>query len=64
MQELGHKEDWAPKNWYFWTAVLKKTLESPLDSKEVTPVDPKGSQPWIFIGKTDAEAATLNILAT
>ena len=53
--ELDYKESWAPKNWYFWTVVLKKTLESPLDCKEVQPVHPKGNQSWIFIGRTDAE---------
>ena len=56
MWELDHKESWAPKNWCFWTVVLKKTLESPLDSKKVQPINPKGNQSWIFIGKTDAEA--------
>ena len=54
--ELDHKENWAPKNWCFWTVVLEKTLESPLDCKEIQPVHPKGNQSWIFIGKTDAEA--------
>ena len=56
--ELGHKENWAPKNWYFWTVVLEKTLESPLDYKEIKPVHPKGNQSWIFIGRTDAEVET------
>ena len=56
MWELEDKEGWVPKNWCFWTVVLEKTLESPLDTKEVKPVNPKGNQPWIFIGKTDAEA--------
>ena len=56
MWELDHKEDWTPKNWCFQTVVLKKTLESPLDSKEIQPVHPKGSEPWIFIGRTDGEA--------
>ena len=56
MQELDHKEGWAPKNWCFWIVVLEKTLESPLDSKEIKPVHPKGNQPWIFTGRTDAEA--------
>ena len=56
--ELGYKESWAPKNWCFWTAVLEKTLESPLDSKEIQLVNPKGNQSWIFIGRTDAEAKT------
>ena len=54
--ELDYEEDWAPMNWCFWTVVLEKTLESPLDSKEIKPVSPKGNQPWIFIGRTDAEA--------
>ena len=58
MWELGHKESWAPKNWCFWTVVLEKTLESPLDCKEIQPVHPKGNQSWIFIGRTDAEAET------
>ena len=56
--ELDHKEGWTSKNWCFWIVVLKKTLESPLESKEVKPVDPKGNQPWIFIGRTDADAET------
>ena len=56
MWELHHKESWAPKNWCFWTVVLEKTLESPLDSKEIQPVHPKGNQSWICIGRTDAEA--------
>ena len=54
--ELDHKEGWALKNWCFWTVVLEKTLESPLDCKEIQPVHPKGNQSWIFIGRTDAEA--------
>ena len=58
MWELDHKESWAPKNWCFWTVVLEKTLESPLDCKEIQPVYPKGNQPWIFIERTDAEAET------
>ena len=53
---LDHKESWALKNWCFWTVVLKKTLESPLDCKEIKPVNPKGNQSWIFIGRTGAEA--------
>ena len=53
---LDHKETWALKNWNFWTVVLDKTLESPLYRKEMKPVNPKGNQPWIFIGRTDAEA--------
>ena len=52
------KESWALKNWCFWTMVLEKTLESPLDCKEIQPVHPKGNQSWIFIGRTDAEAET------
>ena len=55
MWESDHKEGWAPKNWCFWTVVVEKTLESPLDCKEIQPVHPKGNQPWIFIGRTDAE---------
>ena len=55
MWEMDYKESWVPKNWWFWTVVLEKTLESPLNSKEIKPVDPKGNQPWIFIGRTDAE---------
>ena len=58
MWELDYKESWAPKNWCFWTVVLEKTLESPLDWKEIKPVNPKGNQSWIFIGRTDAEAET------
>ena len=50
------KAEWAPRNWCFWTVVLEKTLESPLDCKEIKPVDPKGNQSWIFIGWTDADA--------
>ena len=56
MWELGQKESWAPKNWCFWTVVLKKTLESPLDYKEIKPVNFKRNQSWIFIRRTDAEA--------
>jgi len=55
MWELDNKEGWAPKNWCFWTVVLEKTLESPLDSKEIKPVNPKGNQPWIFTARTVAE---------
>ena len=58
MWELDYKESWVPKNWCFWTVVLKKTLENPLDCKEVQPVHPKGNKSWIFIGKTNAEAET------
>ena len=56
--ELDYKENWAPKNWCFWIVVLEKTLESPLDSKEIQQVHPKGNQSWIFIGRTDVEAET------
>ena len=56
MWEFDHKEGWVLKNWCFWIAVLEKTLESPLDSKEIKPVNPKGNKPWITIGRTDAEA--------
>ena len=59
MWELDHKESWVPKNWCFWTVVFEKTLESPLDCKEIQPVSPKGTQYWIFIGRTDAEAEAL-----
>ena len=55
MWELDYKESWAPKNGWFWTVVLEKALESPLDCKEIQPVHPKGNQSWIFIGRTDAE---------
>ena len=59
MWELDHKEGWVLKNWCFWIAVLEKTLESPLDCKEIKPVNPKGNQSWIFTEKTDAEAEAL-----
>ena len=59
MSELDHKEGWALKNWCFQTVVPEKTLESPLDSKEIKPVHPKGNQSWIFIGNTEAEAPIL-----
>ena len=58
MWELDYKESWVTKNWCFWTVVLEKTLESPLDCKEIQPVRPKGNQSWIFTGRTDAEAET------
>ena len=58
MWELDHKESWVPKNWYFWAVVLEKTLESPLDCKEIQPVHSKGDQSWIFTRRTDAEAET------
>ena len=56
MWELDHKEGWVLNNWCFWTVVLEKTLENSLDCKEIKPVNPKGNQSWIFIGRTDAEA--------
>ena len=58
MWELEYKESWAPKNWCFWTVVLEKILESPLDYKEIQPVHPKGDQSWVFTGRTDVEAET------
>ena len=58
MWELDHKEGWAPKNWCFQTTVLEKTLENPLGYKEIQPVNPKGNKPWVFIGRTEAEAET------
>ena len=61
MWEVDYKESWAPKNWCFWTVVLEKTLESPLDCKEIKVVHPKGDQSWVFIGRTDAEAETPNL---
>ena len=59
MWEFNSKESWVLKNWCFWTVVLEKTLESPLDCKEIQPVHPKGNQPWILIGRTDVEAEAL-----
>ena len=59
MWELDHKESWVPKNWCFWTVVLEKTLERPLDCKEIQPVHPKRNQSWIFIVRTDAETPKL-----
>ena len=59
MWELDHKEGWAPKNWCFLVVALEKTLESPLDSKEIKSVNPKGNQPWMFIGNAEAEAPIL-----
>ena len=56
MWELDYKESWVLKNWCFWTVVLEKTIESPLDYKEIQPVSPKGNQSWVFIGRTNAEA--------
>ena len=58
MCELDSKESWALKNWCFWTVLLEKTLESPLDCKEIQPVNPKEDQSWVFIGRTDVEAET------
>ena len=58
MWELDYEESWVPKNWCFWSVVLEKTLESPLDCKEIQPVHPKGDQSWVFIGRTDIEAET------
>ena len=58
MWELDYKESWTLKNWCFWTVMLEKTLESPLDCKEIHPVSPKGNQSWIFLGRTDTEAET------
>ena len=58
MWELNCEESWVPKNWCFWTVVFEKTLESPLDFKEIQPVHPKGDQFWVFIARTDAEAET------
>ena len=58
MWELDYKESWALKSWCFWTVMLEKTLESPLDRKEIQPVYPKGNQSWVFIGRTDVEAET------
>ena len=58
MWELDGEESWAPKHWCFWTVMLEKTLESPLDCKEIQPVHPKGDQSWVFIGGTDVEAET------
>ena len=58
MSQLDYKENWTPKNWCFWTVVLEKTLESPLDCKEIQPLHPKGDQSWIFIGRTNDESET------
>ena len=58
MWELDYKENWAQKNWCFWAVVLEKTLESPLNCKEIQPVHPKGDQSWVFIGRTDVDAET------
>ena len=64
MWELDHKEGWVPKNWCFWTVVLEKTLESPLDCKEIKSVHPKGNQSWIFSGRTDGWSWNSNTLTT
>ena len=64
MWELDHKESWALNNWCFWTVVLENTLESPLDCKEIQPVNPKGNQSWIFTGRTDAKAEAPILLTT
>ena len=61
MWVLDHKESWALKNWCFWTVVLEKTLENPLDCKEIQSVHPKGDQSWIFTGRTDAKTETLTL---
>jgi len=58
MREVDYKESWMQKNWCFWTVVLEKTLESPLDCNKIHPVHPKGNQSWVFIGRTDVEAET------
>ena len=59
MWKLDHNEAWLPKNWYFWTVVLEKILESLWDSKEIKPINPKGNQPWLFIERTDAKVPIL-----
>ena len=64
MWELDYKESWAPKNWRFWTVVLEKTLESPVDCKEIQPVHSEGDQPWVLIGRSDVEAETPILWAT
>ena len=64
MWQLDYKESWVLKNWCFWIVVLEKTLESPLDCKEVQPVHPKGDQSWVFIGRTDGWSWSSNTLAT
>ena len=58
MWELDYEESWVQQNWWFWTVVLEKTLESPMDCKEIQPVHPKGNRPWVFFGRTDVEAET------
>ena len=64
MWNLDHKEDWAPKNWCFWTVVLEKTLQSPLDNKEIKPANSKGNQPLLFTGRTDGRCWRFNTSAT
>ena len=64
MWELDYEEGWAPKNWCFWIVVLQKTVESPLDCKEIQAVHSEGDQPWDFFGRNDVEAETLKTLAT
>ena len=64
MWELDYKESWVPKNWCFWTMVLEKTLQSPLNCQEIQSIHPKGNQSWMFIGRTDVEAGNSNTLAT
>ena len=64
MWELDYKESWEPNNWCYWTVVLEKTLESPLDSKETQPINPKGNQSWIFIGRTESWSWNSYTLAT
>ena len=64
MWDLDYKESWVLKKWCFWTVVLERTLESPLDCREIQPVHPKRNQPWMFTGRTDAEAETPKTLAT
>ena len=61
MWELDYNESWAPQNWCFWTVVLEKTLESPLDCKEIKPVNPKGNKPWIFTGMTEVEVSIMKL---
>ena len=64
MWELDCEESWVPKNWFFWTVVLEKTLENPLDCKEIQPFHSEGDQPWVFFGRNDAKAETPVTLAT
>ena len=64
MWEVDYKQSWAPKNWCFWTVVLEKTLESPLDCKDIQPVHSRGDKPWVFFGRNEAKAETPITLAT